>query len=225
MEILAWLVAAIIAVWSVRRVSKAVLFELWKIPAVVWADFRHSPQVACIPLRLMSPWDVPLFLVGIVLWLSWVITFALTLFWQLTPLVFLIFEAGFLILAIPRAYNDSSVKKKLQGMCVDDGERLVWLALFERTHPDLAKMNPLFFSSIEDNIWRFFAAIFIVLFPLFSLALQLILSGLAVLAVQGLIFLCGFIVSIIPLARWAGSLIGGRYAWWLEYHLLVDGFR
>ena len=42
------------------------------------------------------------------------------------------------------------------------------------------------------------------------------------LAVQGLVLSCVLVVSIIPLVRWAGALIGGRYAWWLEYHLLLS---
>lgn len=222
MEILAWLVAAIVAVWSVRRVSKSVLSELWRIPLIVWADFRHPPQVASIPLRVMTRWDVPLFFVGSVLWLIWALAFALTLFLHLTLLVFLAFEMGFLLLAIPRAYNDSSVRRKLLGMCANDGEQLAWFTLFERTHPDLAKMEPTFFYPIDGNLWRFVAAIFIVLFPLYSLALQLMLSGLAGLAVKGLVLSCVLVVSIIPLVRWAGALIGGRYAWWLEYHLLLS---
>ena len=41
-------------------------------------------------------------------------------------------------------------------------------------------------------------------------------------AVQGLVLSCVLVVSIIPLVRWAGALIGGRYAWWLEYHLLLS---
>lgn len=221
MEILAWLMAAVIAVWSVRRVSKPVLSELWRIPFLVWADFRRPTQVAVIPLRVMTRWDVPLFFVGCVLWLAWVLAFALTLFLHLTPLAFMVFEAGFLSLAIPRAYNDPSVRRRLLGMCANDSERRAWLAFFERTHPDLAKMAPRFFCPIGGNFLRVITGIFIALFPLYSLVIQLALTGLVGLAVQVLVFFFALVAGIIPLVRWAGALVGGRYAWWIEYHLLL----
>ena len=221
MEILAWLVAAIAAVWGMRRVSKPVISELWKIPLMIWADFFHRRPVACIPLRMATCWDTPLFLAGIALWLAWALTFAAALFVHLTPLAFVSFEMGFLILAIPRAYNDSSVRRRLLRMCANDDERQAWLALFERVYPDLAKTKPTFFSSLDENLWRFVAATFLALFPLYSLALQLILSGLAGLAVQAITLACALIVGIIPLIRWAGAMVGGRYAWWIEYHMLL----
>ena len=220
LHMVGWGVAVAFAIWWTMRVKEINVYAFWKTPLIIWEDFRDPPKVACFPMRPKTPKEVSLFIFGVLLWLSWMTLFALSVFWGLSPWIFVVAETAFLWISLPHAYADSALEKKLRSHCTNPAERQAWLSFFERLHPDLARLKPMFRLSMADNPAGAVALTFLVVSPLYPLLFEAAISGMAAIAFQILMLSLVMVITLAPLIHWAGAIVGGRYAWWVEYHIV-----
>ncbi len=216
---LSWLVAVGCTLWFMWIMSKTSLRLFWVIPGIVLEDSRQSPIVPCLPLsspkhreRWLDWW------LGVILWLEFMMGWLLWIGHSSSLLPVLLAEIVFFYWSIPGGNYAPNFPVKLQRVCQDPEARNAWLALFEKQYPELAALPPLL---LHPPYGKGFLVVLALLSPLIPMGLQLILSGYLLLATQIVASLFLAILSAIPLIRWAGILVGGRYTWWVEYHILV----
>jgi hypothetical protein len=219
---LSWLVAVGCTLWLMWRASKTALHLFWMIPQTILEDYRHAPVVACLPLpsakhrETMFDWWL-----GVILWVELWGSWLLWMFHAGTLFPVFLAEIVFFFWSVPGGSIPSDFPKKLQRLCHNPEERNAWLALFEKQYPELAALPPLLLPPQPTPYGKGFLMVLALLSPLIPILLQLILSGYLLLAIQIVATLFLAFLSAIPLVRWVGILVGGRYAWWVEYHVLV----
>ncbi|MGK9450259.1 hypothetical protein ACSSZE_03200 [Acidithiobacillus caldus] len=128
-------------------------------------------------------------------------------------------ETVFFFWSVPGGKISPNFSEKLHRLCSDPKERTEWLALFERQYPELAALPPLLLHPQPTPYGKGFLVVLALLSPLIPIMPQLILSGYLLRATQIVVSLFFGVLSTVPLIRWAGILVGGRYAWWVEYHV------
>ncbi|WP_414039446.1 hypothetical protein ACJU26_09655 [Acidithiobacillus sp. M4-SHS-6] len=151
------------------------------------------------------------FLIGA--WTGWL--FRMIPFW-----VLLILDPIFAVLAMSQSNIPLSFFQELQRGFDKNEEREAWLTFFERQHPELVALPPWILPAQPISYMETLFVLAGVLFPLFPMGLQLVLSGNAMVALRLTLCLTFAFITAIPMIRWTGILVGGRYAWWAEYHWL-----
>lgn len=213
-----WLVAVGCTIWLMWEISKTSLRLFFSIPSVILQDHQHPPVVPIIPFKPKRRRNKELWWLGMMLWVALLSTFALWLSGGGNLIWTILLEPAYFWLALSGGSLPSSFTIQLQQQFQDSSERQAWLALFEKQHPEWAALPPLLLQPYRKGFGWALAAL-VVPAPLL---LQLVLSGYLLLAAQITLFFLFAMLTMIPLIRWAGVLVGGRTAWWVQYYLLRD---
>ncbi|MEY2343315.1 hypothetical protein AB4090_14590 [Acidithiobacillus sp. IBUN Pt1247-S3] len=213
---LSWLAAIVFALWWTMQISNATR-ALWITPGIIWEDFRQPPKTASFPITQRTAKETALLMLGVIFGSAWIITFGLSLFWNLSKWYPLAEEFAFLGLTL--FHNGAlleSVRQRLRTHCIHPEQRQAWLAFFERKHPNLTRLRPL----VMENTARVLGIVVLALSPSLPVLLEAALSGWAAIAFHILMLILTAMVVGILLTHWAGVIVGGRYAWWVEYHMI-----
>lgn len=218
---LAWVLAIGTTGYLMWKIFGTSVRVLWIIPGVIWDDWWHKPQVLCSPLSKRPNsgfwWWVSLvvcfaFWLAWLLWLSKVASFGWTLIAELLYLS--------LVMHKDHGIYASSVLKNLR--CHNQEEQSAWLARFEGQYPKLAALPPSVLYPQLLSLKSVFSTVILVLLSISPLLLQLALSVNIFITLVILSFIVLAIITSIPLIRWAGMIVGGRYAAWIAYHTLIS---
>lgn len=218
---LAWLLAIGTTGYFMWKISGTSVRVLWIIPGVIWDDWRHQPQVLCSPLSKRPNsgfwWWVSL-VVCFAFWLAWLLWLSgvASLGWVLlAELLYL-----FLVLTGNNGIYPAPVLKNLH--CRTPEEQSAWLTLFERQYPQLAALSPSVLYPQLLPTKMIFSTVILVLASISPLLLQFALSVNITTALIVISFIVLSIITSVPLIRWAGMIVGGRYTAWIAYHTLID---
>ncbi|MEY2343384.1 hypothetical protein AB4090_15010, partial [Acidithiobacillus sp. IBUN Pt1247-S3] len=206
------------ALWWTMQISNATR-ALWITPGIIWEDFRQPPKTASFPITQSTAKETALLLLGTLFGSAWIITFGFSLFSDLSRWYPLAEEFAFLGLTL--LHNGAllaPVRKRLRTHCIHPEQRQAWLAFFERKHPNLAQMKPI----AMENTARALGIAILALSPALPLLLEAALSGWTAIAFHLLMVILASTIVGVLLTHWAGVIVGGRYVWWVEYHMVTS---
>lgn len=155
-------------------------------------------------------------------WVAFLTLWALWLAgWPVFPWVFLA-EIAFLALVLPGGGLPPKYLSKLKHLCSNQAERNTWLALFEKQYPELSALPPLWLHPRPVPWYKTIWAVTTLILSWTPVLYKMVQHGYLVLAMVGIATILLVIATSTPLIRWAGFLVGGRYAAWVAYHFLLE---